>query len=136
LALDSLAFEAKKRKFLGQPELAQIFDYLLMDEVFHAHSGLKWSRYLCGGDAKKAMQEREIVHNYFVEMIKAARAAFIAENEQAALEEIKTLDMATKNYDLPFHRCLNAQSRRAAGFLDEEMSQIVDWGYVDPPADI
>jgi len=132
LALDSLAFEVKKRKFLRQPELAQIFSYLLMDEVFHAQSGLKWSRYLCDGDPKKAMQEREIAHNYFVDMIKVARAVFVAENEEAALEEIKVLKMATKNYDLPFHRTLNVQGRKDAGFLDEELSQIVEWGYVQP----
>jgi Protein of unknown function (DUF455) len=42
-----------RRKVLverGQEQIAQIFDYLLADEVPHVHNGTRWGSYLCGGD--------------------------------------------------------------------------------------
>jgi uncharacterized ferritin-like protein (DUF455 family) len=34
----------------GQARIAQVFDYLLADEVPHVHNGTRWGAYLCGGD--------------------------------------------------------------------------------------
>jgi uncharacterized ferritin-like protein (DUF455 family) len=34
----------------GQRQIAQVFDYLLADEVPHVHNGSRWGTYLCGGD--------------------------------------------------------------------------------------
>jgi hypothetical protein len=42
-----------RRKVLverGQEQIAQVFDYLLADEVPHVHNGTRWGSYLCGGD--------------------------------------------------------------------------------------
>jgi hypothetical protein len=42
-----------RRKVLverGQQQIAQVFDYLLADEVPHVHNGTRWGTYLCGGD--------------------------------------------------------------------------------------
>jgi len=42
-----------RRKVLveqGQIQVAQVFDYLLADEVPHVHNGTRWGSYLCGGD--------------------------------------------------------------------------------------
>jgi hypothetical protein len=42
-----------RRKVLverGQVQIAQVFDYLLADEVPHVHNGGRWGIYLCGGD--------------------------------------------------------------------------------------
>src|SRR5215204_2897676 len=42
-----------RRKVLverGQLQIAQVFDYLLADEVPHVHNGSRWGTYLCGGD--------------------------------------------------------------------------------------
>jgi Protein of unknown function (DUF455) len=42
-----------RRKVLveqGQLQIAQVFDYLLADEVPHVHNGTRWGTYLCGGD--------------------------------------------------------------------------------------
>ena len=41
-----------RRKVLverGQELIAQVFDYLLADEVPHVHNGTRWGAYLCGG---------------------------------------------------------------------------------------
>jgi uncharacterized ferritin-like protein (DUF455 family) len=35
---------------LGQERVAQVFDYLLADEVPHVHNGKRWGTYLLGGD--------------------------------------------------------------------------------------
>jgi Protein of unknown function (DUF455) len=42
-----------RRKVLverGQEQIAQVFDYLLADEVPHVHNGTRWGTHLCGGD--------------------------------------------------------------------------------------
>jgi Protein of unknown function (DUF455) len=42
-----------RRKVLverGQEQIAQVFDYLLADEVPHVHNGTRWGTYLCGGE--------------------------------------------------------------------------------------
>jgi uncharacterized ferritin-like protein (DUF455 family) len=35
---------------LGQETIAQVFDYLLADEVPHVHNGVRWGTHLLGGD--------------------------------------------------------------------------------------
>jgi Protein of unknown function (DUF455) len=35
---------------LGQESIAQVFDYLLADEVPHVHNGVRWGTHLLGGD--------------------------------------------------------------------------------------
>jgi hypothetical protein len=37
---------------LGQGKIAQVFDYLLADEVPHVHNGVRWGSYLLGGDER------------------------------------------------------------------------------------
>jgi uncharacterized ferritin-like protein (DUF455 family) len=136
LALDSIAFEVRKRSFLCQPELSRVFEFLLADEVFHAQSGLTWSRYLCDGDQTEVIREREVAHAYFLDKVKKGRARFIAENPQKAVDEVIQLENIEKKYGrsgkhrLPFHRTVNIRARRQAGFSDEEIKQVVNWGYV------
>jgi Protein of unknown function (DUF455) len=50
-----------RRKVLveqGQLQIAQVFDYLLADEVPHVHNGTRWGTYLCDGD--EAAYKRKI----------------------------------------------------------------------------
>ena len=42
---------------LGQEKVAQVFDYLLADEVPHVHNGVRWGTHLLGGD-EKAYREK------------------------------------------------------------------------------
>jgi hypothetical protein len=49
-----------RRKVLiaqGQETIAQVFDYLLADEVPHVHNGARWGSYLLGGD-ERAYREK------------------------------------------------------------------------------
>jgi len=44
-----------RRKVLveqGQLQIAQVFDYLLADEVPHVHNGARWGTHLCDGDER------------------------------------------------------------------------------------
>jgi hypothetical protein len=44
---------SRRRKVLverGQEQIAQVFDYLLADEVPHVHNGTRWGAHLCDGD--------------------------------------------------------------------------------------
>ncbi|GEM_PF-3452456 len=46
---------SRRRKVLlerGQERIAQVFDYLLADEVPHVHNGVRWGSYLLGGDER------------------------------------------------------------------------------------
>ena len=131
LALDSLAFEVRKREYVQQHELAWLFDWLLADEIFHAQAGLKWSRFLCDGDEERVRNERSLAHDYFLMRVKEARARFVATNPEAALAEVEHLDSVAAQTDHPpFAGRLNVAARVAAGFTEEDMQQIVDWGYV------
>jgi len=134
LALDSLAFEVGKRNFLRQPELARVFSFLLADEVFHVQSGLRWSRYLCGNDEQKASVERAVAHEYFVDRVKRTRAQFVAQNPEKAVAEVEMLEKiqqrGERHPQLPFHRTANIRARKEAGFTDQEIQQIIQWGYV------
>jgi hypothetical protein len=50
-----------RRKVLverGQGQIAQVFDYLLADEVPHVHNGTRWGTHLCGDD--EAAYKRKI----------------------------------------------------------------------------
>jgi Protein of unknown function (DUF455) len=50
-----------RRKVLverGQVQIAQVFDYLLADEVPHVHNGTRWGAHLCGGD--EALYKRRV----------------------------------------------------------------------------
>jgi hypothetical protein len=50
-----------RRKVLverGQEQIAQVFDYLLADEVPHVHNGTRWGTHLCGGD--EAVYKRRV----------------------------------------------------------------------------
>ncbi len=50
-----------RRKVLvdqGQLQIAQVFDYLLADEVPHVHNGTRWGTHLCDGD--EAAYKRKI----------------------------------------------------------------------------
>jgi hypothetical protein len=50
-----------RRKVLverGQEQIAQVFDYLLADEVPHVHNGTRWGTHLCGDD--EAAYKRKI----------------------------------------------------------------------------
>ncbi|WFB10909.1 ferritin-like domain-containing protein [Streptomyces sp. LX-29] len=130
LALDSLAFEVRKRDFLGQPEMARIFGFLLSDEVFHAQSGLCWSRYLCDSEKKSATEEMAAAHEYFVERVKRARARFVADHMDKAIAEVEMLDCIAENLPaLPFEREINVRAREQAGYTPEEVQQVIDWGY-------
>ena len=43
----------------GQTDIAAVFEYILRDEVFHAQSGLRWSRELAGSEPEAVLQERD-----------------------------------------------------------------------------
>ena len=130
LALDSLAFEVRKRGHAQQFDLASLFEWLLVDEIFHAQSGLRWSRFLCEGNEELVLNERGLAHEYFVAMVKEARARFVIEHPEEAMAEVDQLDSISRREQLPFHRVLNITARKAAGFTDADLEQIVGWGYV------
>ena len=49
----------------GQADIASVFEYILRDEVFHAQSGLRWSRELLGSDPEAVLEERAEAMGYF-----------------------------------------------------------------------
>jgi uncharacterized ferritin-like protein (DUF455 family) len=127
LALDDLAFEIRKRRFLGQLELAQAFNYLLIDEIFHVDNALKWSRSLCQQVGLDPMRERNRARDYFISTENHGRLQFIVRNPQGAIAEAEHLQRVQQGYDLPFGIELQVHLRRQAGFSDAEIQQVIDW---------
>lgn len=128
LAIDDLAYEVRKRQFLGQPELARAFNYILVDEIFHVENGLKWSRLLSEQLHLDVLAERDAARDYYLALENHSRLQFIVRNPERAIAEAQRLQAALDRYDLPFARELNVQLRTLAGFSDAEIQQVRDWG--------
>jgi len=138
LAIDHLAFDIERRKKLaGQSDIAQVFEYILRDEVFHAQSGLRWSRELLGSDRAPLVDARREAFDYFTSRAEAARERFVMENPDAAMAELAAIEAVKgargfKRSETP----LNRIGRKQAGYGDDDIDQIVAWGFAsDKPRD-
>ena len=130
LAVDNLAYEIGRRRSAGQPDIAMAFEYILRDEVFHAQSGLRWSRELIGPDPQAVMQARDEALSYFTARAEAARERFVMENLDEAMSELAVVEAGKERRGgkLP-ERPLNRTGRVQAGYTDDDIRQIVSWGY-------
>jgi uncharacterized ferritin-like protein (DUF455 family) len=132
MALDSLAFEIRKRQYLDQQHHADVFEFLLADEVFHAESGLRWSTWLLGGDREAVGAERERAVMAWGNELDRRRLAFVQEYPERAFEELVQLKKAERHHDLPFTLTLNVPARVEAGFSEQDLDQVMRWGFVAP----
>lgn len=135
MALDSLAFEIRRRRYLKQKRHAELFEFLLADEVFHAESGLRWSTWLLDGDDDAVRAERERAVMAWGTELDRRRLAFVERHPERAVDEIAQLEEAERHHDLPFDMTLNVHARREAGFSDRDLEQIVRWGFVSAPSE-
>lgn len=132
MALDSLAFEIRRREFLGQRRHAEVFEFLMADEIFHAESGLRWSLWLLEGDQDAVRAEREQAVVAWGTELDRRRQAFVERHPDRALDEIVQLEEAERHRDLPFEMTLNVHARLEAGFTERDLEQVLAWGLVAP----
>jgi len=137
LAVDHLVCDIERRKSVGQSDIAQVFEYILRDEVFHAQSGLRWSRELLGSSHASLLEARREAFEYFTARAEAARERFVMENldaamaEMAAIEAVKAVRRASRT-----NTPLNRVGRAQAGYSEDDINQIVAWGFArDEPRD-
>ena len=130
LAIDNLAYEIEHRRSAGQTDIASVFEYILRDEVFHAQSGQRWSQELLGSDPQAVLQERERAIRYFTARAEAARESFVMGNLDQAMSELVAIQAGREHREgkLP-ERPLNRTGRVQAGYTDNDILQIVSWGY-------
>jgi uncharacterized ferritin-like protein (DUF455 family) len=131
-SLDDLAYQAKKRTFLGQDELAAMFAAILADEIFHVRSGLKWSRLLCERLGRDELQEREATRRFYDNGLLLRRARFVRANpELAAAERNATAHReayrTAAGLEVPFGRDFNQSAREFAGFSPADLAQARRW---------
>jgi uncharacterized ferritin-like protein (DUF455 family) len=134
LAIDHLASDIERRKLVGQGDIALVFEYILRDEVFHAQSGLRWSRELVGPG--QLVEARREAFDYFTARAEAARERFVMENldaamhEMAAIEAVKAVRGAKRR-----KTSLNRVGRDQAGYSEDDLRQVVAWGFASagPP---
>lgn len=126
LALDSTPFEIRKREYLRQPELARIFGYILADEVFHAGSGVKWSRYLVDGDEGKFESEREAAFSHYSGRLKVRRLNWGASHIQEAAKEAEDLEELARHHKFPFSIEVNVAARAKAGYSEADIRRMAD----------
>lgn len=124
MALDSTPFEIRKREYLRQPELARIFEYILADEVFHAGSGIKWSRYLVNGDEEEFRREREAAYSFYTDRLRDRRLTWGATHIEEAAEEARQLEELARHHMFPFKKEVNIAARRRAGFSEDDIRRI------------
>ena len=130
LAVDHLAFDIERRKLAGQSDIAHVFEYILRDEVFHAQSGMRWSRELLGSDHASLVEARRDAFDYFTSRAEAARERFVMENLDAAMTELAAIEAvkATRGSKRP-ETPLNRIGRKQAGYGEDDNNQIVTWGF-------
>jgi uncharacterized ferritin-like protein (DUF455 family) len=136
LALDDFAFQVKTREHLGQPLLADLFRYLLADEIFHAQAALKWTKWLSHDDANAARDERAEANRWLNDMLDERRRRYVEAHPEDAIREVekaRRLDASGAADPLPFERAMNAPARKEAGFEEADLAQIIGWGYVKAP---
>lgn len=132
LAVDHLAFDIERRKRAGQGDIAHVFDYILRDEVFHAQSGQRWSRELLGSANASLVEARREAFDYFTAHAEAARERFVMENPDAAMTELAAIEAvkAARGAARP-ERPLNRVGRGQAGYSEDDIDQIIAWGFAD-----
>ncbi len=131
-SLDDLAFQARKRTFLGQEALAEMFAAILADEIFHVRSGLKWSRFLCEKLGRDELAEREATHRYYDNGTLLRRARFVRANPERAAEERaaaahRQAYRAAAGLEVPFDREFNQPARELAGYSSADIAQAKAW---------
>jgi uncharacterized ferritin-like protein (DUF455 family) len=136
LFIEGLPMQAKKMRFTGFDQPARLLETLAEEEVAHVAIALKWSRYLCDGDKDRVMFERDKAHSHRHHLIMSARRSYVAAEPDAAIaetEKLQTYAARTRRrfpFSLTVH--VNRPARRAAGFTENEIEQVLDWGYVWP----
>jgi uncharacterized ferritin-like protein (DUF455 family) len=130
LAIDNLPYEIERRRAAGQEDIATGLEYILRDEVFHARSGLHWSKELVGPEPGAMLREREQAIQHFSRRAEAAREEWAIDNPDAALGELVAVQAGreSRGGKLP-DRPLNRTGRTQAGFAAEDIDQVVSWGY-------
>ncbi|MBI3676644.1 MAG: DUF455 family protein [Proteobacteria bacterium] len=130
LAVDNLAYDIERRRLAGQTDIVQAFEYILRDEVFHAQSGLRWSREILSRENASLVEARAEAFAYFTARAESAREHFVMENLDEAMAELAVIEQgkAQRGGKRP-ERPLNRTGRRQAGYTEEDISQIVAWGF-------
>jgi uncharacterized ferritin-like protein (DUF455 family) len=130
LALDSLARDVERRRAAGQEDIARALELILGDEVFHAASGLRWCRHLLGDAPGAMLQARYEAVSHYTTTAEALRARFVEANLEKAMGELTLLEEGKRRRGgrLPEHP-LNRLGRKQAGFSDDDILQILSWGY-------
>lgn len=131
-SLDDLAFQARKRTFLGQDELAEMFAAILADEIFHVRSGLKWSRFLCDALGRDELTERAAAHDFYDNGLVLRRAGFVRQNPEHVAKERgeaahREAYRVAAGLELPFGRDFNQPAREFAGFSPADIAQAKRW---------
>jgi hypothetical protein len=137
-ALDSLAHDVKRRAHAGQDDIIRALDYILRDEVFHVRSGMRWATYLIGDDRRAILQERYEAWTCYTTKADALRARFVDDNPEKAMEELVVIeDGKRRRGGKPPDRPLNRIGRLQAGLNDDDILQVLSWGYATeaPPSE-
>jgi uncharacterized ferritin-like protein (DUF455 family) len=130
LAIDHLALDIDRRRRLGQSDIAHVFEYILRDEVFHAQSGLRWSHDLLGSDHALVVEARREAFSYFTARAESAREHFVMENLDAAMAELAAIEAVKKSHAGSRQTPpLNDLGRKQAGFSEDELNQVIVWGF-------
>lgn len=132
LAIDNLAYEIARRRAAGQHDIAHVLEYILRDEVFHAQSGQRWSMELLGHDANAMLKAREDALAYFTARAEAARETYVMNNLDAAMRELAAIEAGREQRGgKPPDRPLNRTGRAQAGYTDDDILQVVAWGFAN-----
>jgi uncharacterized ferritin-like protein (DUF455 family) len=136
LSLDGFVLQIKKREYNHQSRIARLLESVMSDEVFHVNSGLRWSRYICDGNEERVLNERDQAHSYYASQAQQLRKEYVLANPERAIAEVDFVRRSTRavrrRYPFSLEIQINREARRAAGFSEAEIDQVLEWGYALP----
>jgi uncharacterized ferritin-like protein (DUF455 family) len=128
LAIDSVAHDIERRRAAGQHDIARALSYILSDELFHAGSGQRWCKHLLGGDGEVLLQARYEAVLHYTTGAEALRERFVQDNLDKAMGELTLIEEGKRRRGAP-QRPLNRGGRERADFSDDDILQVLSWGY-------
>ena len=133
LIIEGFPLQAKKMRFARQGDAARVAEVLAEDDVAHVATALAWTRFLCGGDKERVREERGNAHQYHFEQVMKVRREYVAEDPDRAIAEVENYHRyakaARERFPFSLKVYINRRARRAAGFTEREIEQILNWGY-------
>ena len=137
LTLDAFVFETKRRQYVGQDDLSELFAAMSVAEFESVRAGVQWTHRVAVELNSSVIDERHTAHTFYCQRLAQRRNDFVQTYPHLALKELRAIEESStrqrlleRQRTIPIKRRLEGKLREAAGFTSKEIQQVIEWGYV------